>query len=48
MALQYDGVDTGVVEQTREEEAGGAGADDADGGAHRAIPFGIRTDVFAQ
>ena len=35
-ALQDDRVDAGVVEQPGEEEAGGAGSDDADGGAHRA------------
>jgi hypothetical protein len=34
-ALQDDRVDAGVVEQPGEEEAGGAGSDDADGGAHR-------------
>lgn len=45
-ALQHDGVDAGVVQQTGEEEAGRAGADDADGGAHRAFPFDVRTVKF--
>ena len=40
-ALQDDRVDAGALEQPREEEAGGARSDDADGGAHRSLPFAL-------
>ncbi len=47
-ALQDDRVDARVVEQTGEEESGGAGPDDPDGGAHRSFPsIGVVAEVFA-
>ncbi len=37
-ALQDDRVDAGGVQEPGQEEARGAGSDDADGGAHRSFP----------
>ena len=34
LALHDDGVDTGLVQQLAEQQAGGAGADDSDLGTH--------------
>lgn len=44
-ALQDDRVDSRVGQEPGEEEACGAGSDDADGGAHRSFPSTVAVEV---